>query len=96
MLADLKHASDCPAWGNYHRLMHTNHFLVALQEMSCHLGLVHTVTTRSFRTSFAFKTVLKGSIPTWRLAACMGHFSGNKDLSQKQYAPTLGLLRRVA
>ncbi|ETS60645.1 hypothetical protein PaG_05281 [Moesziomyces aphidis] len=86
----LKHPSDRPAWGQHHRPMSTKHLADALGKLSRHIGLTHKVTSRTFRTTFAFKNVLQAKIPAWRLAARMGHFSGNKDLSRKTYAPTYG------
>ncbi|CDW97829.1 hypothetical protein [Sporisorium scitamineum] len=86
----LRHPSDEPAWGQHHQPMHTDHFNRALRLISLRLGLAQTVTSRTFRTSYAFKMVIGGSIPAWRLACKMGHFSGNKNLSRKVYAPTIG------
>lgn len=57
--------------------------------ISDHLGLA-TVTFRGFHTSYAIKSVLEGSIPSWCLAENMGHFNGNPNLLQKVYHPTYG------
>ncbi|KAJ1033556.1 hypothetical protein NDA13_001544 [Ustilago tritici] len=43
-----------------------------------------------FCTSYAFKNVLQGRLPAWRLSSCMGHTSSNKRLCQMTYAPTYG------
>ncbi|KAJ1035275.1 hypothetical protein NDA13_000695 [Ustilago tritici] len=85
-----RHASDQPARGEHHQPMHTAHLTSALGIISRRLGLLKSITSRTFRTSYAFKNVLQGSIPAWRLANRMGHTSGNKRLSRMTYAPTYG------
>lgn len=85
-----RHPSDKPAWGDHHRPMNTKHLNRALQVISHRLGLAKVVTSRTFRTSYAFKVMIDGNVPAWRLASRMGHFSGNKDLARKVCAPTLG------
>ena len=78
--------------------MHTAHLNWALQVISNCIALATAITLRMFHTLFAFKGVLEGSIPAWRLAAHMWHFSGHRNLSQKIYAPTHGPIdtRRTA
>ncbi|SPC66637.1 uncharacterized protein UHOD_12366 [Ustilago sp. UG-2017b] len=85
-----RHASDQPTWGEHHQPMHTAHLTSALGIISCRLGLLKSITSRTFRTLYSFKNVLQGSIPAWRLANRMGHTSGNKRLSRMAYAPTYG------
>ncbi|SYW82415.1 uncharacterized protein UBRO2_04537 [Ustilago bromivora] len=85
-----RHASDQPALGEHHQPMHTAHLTSALGIISRRLGLLKSITSRTFCISYAFKNVLQGSIPAWRLANRMGHTSGNKRLSRMAYAPTYG------
>lgn len=70
--------------------MNNKHLGQALRVTSNFVGLAESLTSRVFRHSYAFKVILEGNIPGWRITSCMGHFSGNKDLSCKVYAPTQG------
>lgn len=70
--------------------MHTAHLVAVLAFISRHTGLAQAVTSRTFRTSFAFKIVLK--IPDWRFADRIGHTCGDTDPLRSRFAPTHGLL----
>lgn len=88
----LPHPSDMPVCGQHHLSMTTAHLNCALCLISAHLGLVPAVTSRTFCTLFAFKSLPKGDTPGWQIAQRMGHFDGNEDLSRLVYAPTKGVV----
>ena len=89
----LVHASDKLVWGKHHRLMTMAVLSQALHVISAHVGLEEAVTSRKFRTSYAFKLVIKGNILDWRIASQMGHFGGNENLVRRVYAPNFGPIK---
>lgn len=58
----LRHPADKPAYSKFHKPMMTSHLRRAMWIMCDCLGFSHTISSKNFCISFAFKSILKDNI----------------------------------